>query len=139
LGCYSDYFGTNCLVPRYNNQIIFPIVNCVEQDSSNNTYIYLGYANTQEYSLYSNNSIGDDTFKCGNNTVDINISYFIYGQYNFQSIVQCNENIVWSINGSVLTLSQNDLLSRLCSNTLYQKFLLTVSQTPSFTDSQLYN
>jgi len=39
----------------------------------------------------------------------------------------------------VLTLSQNDLLSRLCSNTLYQKFLLTVSQTPSFTDSQLYN
>jgi len=27
----------------------------VEQDSSNNTYIYLGYANTQENSLYSNN------------------------------------------------------------------------------------
>jgi len=139
LSCFDDYFGTNCYVPKLSNQFIFPIVNCIEKDILNNTFIYLGYANTKPFGNFSYQTIGDNTFKCGNNTIILPISYFVYGQFNFIIKIECNDNIIWSINGSVLTLSIDELNSKLCSNVDYQKVVLTALQTPSFSSAQLDN
>jgi len=136
LNCFEDYFGTNCLVPKEKEQYIFPIVNCIEQVNNNN-YIYIGYANTKSYETFPSNSIGDNTFKCGNNIINIPISAFQYGQFNFVYKVECNENITWSINGSVLILSQGDLMSRMCNTQSYQKFMLIDPSQYSFSTSQI--
>jgi len=134
--CFDDYFGTNCLVPKVPDQTVFPIVNCVEQLSLS-TYIYLGYANTNPLSLkFLNNSVGNNIFICGRNNLSIPIQYFLPGQYNFVAKVQCNENITWSLNGSVLELSRADLLSKPCSSISAQKFVIQVPEISTFSESE---
>jgi len=48
----------------------------------------------------------------------------------------CNENISWALNGSVLVLTSDEVSDRLCSFVELQKFVLTIPQTSTISDSQ---
>jgi len=97
-----------------------------------------GYAYTNNLPrLISSNLIGDNTLTCGNNVVNVPINTFEYGQFNFVFKIECNENITWSVNGSVLILSKEDLDNKLCSDVGTQKLVLTNSQQSTFSSPDI--
>jgi len=100
------------------------------------TIIFLGYANTYEYAAFTSDVVGDNTLLCGTTVTNITINAFQYGQYNFQIRLICNSNLTWSINGSVLILTSEQISQRLCSSIDLQKFVITASQVSTFSDSQ---
>jgi len=99
---------------------------------------FLGYASTNTYPTASN-LIGDNTFLCGTQKMDIPITIFEFGQFNFKIKIICNDNITWSINGSLLILTADQILSRKCSQIDNQKLSLSFPQLTSFNNTQILN
>jgi len=74
---------------------------------------------------------------CGNQTMDMPIPFYVYGQNNFQAKIYCSESLIWSINGSILI--NTDIQARGCDAVGYQTLIFTIPQSGVYNDQDFNN
>jgi len=111
-------------------------LNCVDENLDDSFTLYLGYGNTYLYDL---NVVGDNTLLCGTQQLNVPIEDFVYGQINFAFKINCNSNLTWSVNGSILQVPFSEYSNLKCNNIQEQKITITLNTIDGISQDNIDN